>query len=122
MHVRKFARKARRYTCAYYVIDNNVHKCTETFVDNNGTTVIDLTGGTTLPSIERLVKQFKIHRCTLDFATKFITTEAKTIVITKVGKNKLQFVSLFYNYFIPDDKLVVPTCDACSSNNKFIIS
>ena len=64
MHVRKFARKARRYTCAYCIIDNNVHQRTETFVDNNGMTVIDLTGGTTLPSIECLVKQFKIHQCT----------------------------------------------------------
>ena len=79
MKVRKFARKARRYTCAYFVIDNNLQPSTDTFVDERGTSIIDLTGGTTLPSIERLVKQFKTHRCALDFATEFITTEARKI-------------------------------------------
>ena len=79
--VRKFARKARQYKCAYYVLDHNLKPSTDTFVDENGRTVIDLTGSTTLPSIERLVKQFKTHRCTLDFATEFITTEARKVEI-----------------------------------------
>ena len=77
--VRKFARKARRYTCAYYVLDHNLQPSTDTFVDEHGRTIIDLTGSTTLPSIERLVKQFKTHRCALDFATEFITTEARKV-------------------------------------------
>ena len=29
-----------------------------------------------------VVKQFKTHRCALDFATKFITTEAKKTEVT----------------------------------------
>ena len=82
MHVRKFARKARRYTCAYYVLDHNLKPSSDRFVDENGKMVIDLTGSSTLPSIERLVKQFKTHRCALDFATKFITTEANNNILT----------------------------------------
>ena len=77
--VHNFARKAQRYTCAYYVLYHNLKSSTDTFVDEHGRTVIDLTGRTTLPSMESLVKEFKTHRCALDFSTEFITTEARKV-------------------------------------------
>ena len=66
--IRKFARKARAYTCAYFAFDNNLLAKSKE--------VLGLTGQTTLPDIEKLQKIFRCHRCALDFETKFcITTE-----------------------------------------------
>ena len=61
--VRKFARRARAYTCAYYVMDNNMSSDTAA--------IVGLTGNNTLPDIEKLTKTFKTHRCALDFDNNF---------------------------------------------------
>ena len=58
--VRKFARRARGYTCAYYAIAYGI---------DNG----ELQGERISPQIiERIVKMFKTHRSAIDFEGKYI--------------------------------------------------
>ena len=61
--VHKFARRARAYTCAYYCLHyNGDDKNTES-----------QQGEKILPAqMEKPVKDFKTHRCALDFEGKFI--------------------------------------------------
>ena len=74
LRICKFAKHARSYTYTYVCLDNDTIEAKE-FKDEKGQTVIDLTSENILPSIERLRKQFKTHRCALDFDMKFIKTE-----------------------------------------------
>ena len=74
LRICKFARHARSYTCTYVCLDNNTELAKD-FKDEKGNQVIDLTSENILPSIERLRKQFKTHRCVLDFDMKFIKEE-----------------------------------------------
>ena len=52
--VRKVARKARAYTCAYYTVDTRLL--------SDSQEILGLSGNTTLPDIERLQKTFRTHR------------------------------------------------------------
>ena len=61
--VRRFARRARAYTCTYYSL---------AFGDDTNNT----TGEKMSPEvIEKMVTAFKTHRCALNFDGKFIKTE-----------------------------------------------
>ena len=60
--VRRFARRARAYTCAYYRLEHG---------DDEKNT-----GDKILPDIiEKMVTEFKTDRCALDFYGKFIKAE-----------------------------------------------
>ena len=74
LRICKFARHARTYTCAYVCLENNTELAKE-FKNEKGNQVIDITSENILPSIERLRKHFKTHRCALDFDIKFIKQE-----------------------------------------------
>ena len=74
LRICKFAKHARSYTCAYVCLDNKSEEATE-FKDEKGNLVIELTSENIFPSIERLRKQFKTHRCALDFDMHFCKTE-----------------------------------------------
>ena len=71
LRISKFARHARSYTCAYVCLDNDT-KLAKELKDTKGNTFMDLTSKNILPSIERIRKQFKTHRCALDFDMKLI--------------------------------------------------
>ena len=60
--VRRFSRRARRYICSYFVLHGQM---------NEGDPQMKVI----LEKIESLVKQFKTHRCALDFDTNFIKFE-----------------------------------------------
>ena len=60
--VRRFSRRARRYICSYFVMHGQMNEG-----DPQMKVILD--------KIESLVKQFKIHRCALDFYTNFIKFE-----------------------------------------------
>ena len=62
--IRRFARRARAYTCAYYSL---------AFGDDTNNN----TGEKMSPAvIEKMVTAFKTHTCALDFDRKFIKTES----------------------------------------------
>lgn len=65
--VRRFARRARGYTCVYYHLAYGNNK------NNVGENI-----SPTL--IKSLVKAFKIHRCALDFEGKFIKVEVDNAI------------------------------------------
>ena len=60
--VRRFSRRARRYICSYFVMHDQMAEG-------------DVQMKVNLEKIEDLVKQFKTHRCALDFDKKFIEFE-----------------------------------------------
>jgi hypothetical protein len=69
--VRKFARRARQYLLAYHAIDSgNVDKNTQEDCAKYGPV-----------ALEKLVSDFKTHRCALDFAYRFI----RAVVVDPVG-------------------------------------
>ena len=63
--MRKFARRARQYICAYYKIHHDEQAAKE------ANTELTDTGAATPIKLEKLVKEFKTHRCAMDFDTKF---------------------------------------------------
>jgi hypothetical protein len=65
--IRKFARRARQYICAYYMIYTESKK-NETAAEN---THLHFSDRTTPVKLEQLVKKFKTHRCAMDFDSKF---------------------------------------------------
>ena len=60
--VRRFSRRARRYICSYFVMHDQMAEG-------------DVQMKVNLEKIEDLVKQFKTHRCALDFDKKIIEFE-----------------------------------------------
>ena len=65
--IRKFARRARQYICAYYMIYMESKK-NQAAADN---THLHFSDRTTPVKLEQLVKKFKTHRCAMDFDSKF---------------------------------------------------
>ena len=59
--IRRFARRAQGYLCAYYCLHYNAQEDEI----NDGEQISP-------QKIERLVKDFKTHRCALDFELNFI--------------------------------------------------
>jgi len=64
--IRRFSRRARRYVHAYYVTHFGVDK---------GDAMENV--AISLELVESMVKDFKRHRCALDFDKKFIKQEAE---------------------------------------------
>jgi len=64
--IRRFSRRARRYVRAYYVTHFGVDK---------GDAMENV--AISLELVESMVKDFKTHRCALDFDKKFIKQEAE---------------------------------------------
>ena len=73
---RKFSRRARAYTCAYFAFAMQL-KNDRTSYGANGNSDTALTT-ISLVKIEGMVKKFKCHRCALDFDTKFIQAAVRT--------------------------------------------
>ena len=66
--VRKFSQRARAYTCAYLALE--AEKQTSNTVEEN-----KINEANSIPvKIEQMVKQFKTHRCALDFDAGFINS------------------------------------------------
>ena len=63
--VRKFARRARGYTCAYYALAFGANK-NEAQGENISPTLI-----------ECMIQNFKTHRCALDFEGRYIVKMMK---------------------------------------------
>jgi hypothetical protein len=66
--IRHFLRQARQYICAYFKVWKNLDKQQDDRMDAK---VVTTTHEAEPISIEKLVKQFKTHRCALNFDTIF---------------------------------------------------
>ncbi len=75
-HVRRFSRRARQYICSYHVLHST------SMEDNNDESVSNMdirNDKVSLKRLEYIVRQFKTHRCALDFDFKFIAAEVDTV-------------------------------------------
>ena len=79
--IRKFSKRARDYIVAYHLLTNkkdDVKHCAVKSENDDDRVVV---------KVERMRKEFKTHRCAMDFDTKFIESvvECKTIDLTGSG-------------------------------------
>jgi hypothetical protein len=68
--VRKFAARARAYICTYYCLAPRL-------ADDDGSGMVAEKQQLLFTEIERLMKDFKVHRCALDFDRGFVNGELK---------------------------------------------
>ena len=68
----KFASRARAYICTYYFLDAETSE-----EGSNGMNLVTEKQVLLYSEIERLVKDFKTHRCALDFDRGFVNAELK---------------------------------------------
>ena len=83
MRMEKFAARARAYICTYHHLDQRLQALNSAACNDDttiGESVISI-----LPNqqellyneIEKLMKDFKGHRCALDFDSAFVTSQLK---------------------------------------------
>ena len=73
--IRKFSKQASQYICAYHSMWQQ-QQPQQNPTTNSDTSANSETSSGSLANIEKLVKQFKTHRCALDFDCKFIKIES----------------------------------------------
>jgi hypothetical protein len=75
----KFAARARAYICTYYCIAENTAAGASGGSNTSNTSNSMVTEKQQLlySEIERLMKDFKVHRCALDFDRGFVNAELK---------------------------------------------
>jgi hypothetical protein len=74
--IRIFAARARAYICTYYYLEHDERRAS---VDSEESIGFTPAGKQQLlyKNIEKIMKQFKTHRCALDFDTGFVLAELK---------------------------------------------
>ena len=74
--VRKFSKRARDYIIAYHTVENHNNEIKKLTLNKKGnaenTVVID---DSTVVKVERMKREFKTHRCAMDFDTKFLKSD-----------------------------------------------
>ena len=74
--MRKFSKRARDYIIAYHAVENHNNEIKELTLNKKGnaenTVVID---ESTVVKVERMKREFKTHRCAMDFDTKFLKSD-----------------------------------------------
>jgi len=73
--IRKFSKQASQYICAYHSMWQQ-QQPQQNATMNSDMSVNSETSSGSLANIKKLVKQFKTHRCALDFDYKFIKIES----------------------------------------------
>jgi hypothetical protein len=74
--IRKFAARARAYICTYYCIANTT-AAGASGGSNTSNSMVTEKQQLLYSEIERLMKEFKVHRCALDFDRGFVNGELK---------------------------------------------
>ena len=80
--VQKFAARARAYICTYYHLDLQ-----QQGLNSDDVSVLAQKQELLYAEIERLMKDFKVHRCALDFDRGFVNSELKhKAVVTRTNR------------------------------------
>ena len=74
--VRKFSKRARDYIIAYHAVENHENEINKLTMHKKckveNAVAID---ASTIVKVEKIKRQFKTHRCAMDFDTKFLKSD-----------------------------------------------